>query len=281
MILPVFYVDEFVKRAVLEDVPYADMTTDFLIHPAQKGEAVFLAKEDCVLSGIDVALRTLHLMDPSAETEVIHRDQERLTAGTEIAKVRGSMQALLKGERTALNFMQRMSGIATKTAEAVKLVEGTSASIADTRKTTPTLRAFEKYAVMCGGGRNHRFCLSDAILIKDNHIDAVGSIKKAVEILRGKAGHTVKIEVEVRNKKELIEALEAKADIVMLDNMTCTEMKEAVEITAGRAALEASGNITAQTLRAVAETGVDIISIGALTHTFHSADISMKIKPIS
>ena len=190
----------------------------------------------------------------------------------------GSTLTLLKGERTALNILQHMSGVATATNKCVELVKGTNASVTDTRKTLPGLRALQKYAVTVGGGKNHRFNLSDAAMLKDNHIDAYGSITAAVAALREKIGHTVKIEVEVRTLDELHEALDSNVEIIMLDNMNCDEMREAVEIADGRALLEASGNITSENIRAVAETGVDIISLGALTHSVKCFDISMKIK---
>ena len=190
----------------------------------------------------------------------------------------GKTTLLLKGERTALNLLQHMSGIATATAKAVKLCEGTSASIADTRKTLPSLRALQKYAVTCGGGKNHRFNLSDCAMLKDNHIDAGGGITGAVKKLREKIGHTVKIEVETRNLDEVKEAVKAGADIIMLDNMDCDTMKKAVEIIGGKALTEASGGITDETIPGVAACGVDIISIGALTHSVQAFDISMKMK---
>ncbi len=197
-----------------------------------------------------------------------------------IAEMRGSTAALLKGERTALNLMQHMSGIATETRKCVDLIKGTRATIAETRKTLPGLRPLQKYAVVAGGGVNHRYNLSDAAMLKDNHIDAYGSLTKAVEALRSKVGHMVKIEVETRTLEELEEALAVKADVIMLDNMDCATIKKAVEITAGRAKLEASGNVTHENIREVAETGVDIISLGALTHSVKCFDISMRIDPV-
>ena len=198
--------------------------------------------------------------------------------GDIIAELEGRTRFLLKGERTALNLLQHMSGVATATHQAVKLVEGTRAAITDTRKTLPGLRALQKYAVPVGGGKNHRFNLSDGAMLKDNHIDAAGGIPQAVAAIRNKLGHMVKLEVETRNLEEVRQALEAGADVIMLDNMDCAAMAEAVKLVDGRALLEASGGITADTLRAVAETGVDIISIGALTHSVKAMDISMKIR---
>lgn len=277
MILPAFYYEDIIVRALREDVNYLDVTTDYLIPEDQVSNAVFMAKADGVLCGIDVALRVLSLLDPGAVFDVMKRDGDALERSDIIARVQGKTRALLKGERTALNILQHMSGVATATREAAKEVEGTRAVITDTRKTLPGLRALEKYAVTVGGGRNHRFNLSDAALIKDNHIDAVGSITKAVETLRGKVGHTVRVEVETRCLDEVREAVAARADIIMLDNMDVETMKTAVGIVAGAAPVEASGGLTAGGLRAVAETGVDIISVGALTHSVKAFDISMKI----
>ena len=198
-------------------------------------------------------------------------------AGDKIAVIEGPTRALLKGERTALNLLQHMSGIATQTDRCVQIVKGTKAAITDTRKTMPGLRALQKYAVAIGGGKNHRFNLSDGAMLKDNHIDAAGGITAAVRAVRERLGHMVRLEVETRNLNEVKEAIKAGADVIMLDNMTCEQMREAVKLAAGRVLLEASGGITGENLRAVAETGVDIISIGALTHSVKALDISMKI----
>ncbi|MFT9077594.1 carboxylating nicotinate-nucleotide diphosphorylase [Ethanoligenens sp.] len=270
--------EEIIRRGLKEDINYIDVTTDNLIPEEQESNAVFLAKEDGVLCGLEVALHTLGLLDASVTAEVFKKDGDALQNGEIIARVHGFTRALLKGERTALNLLQHLSGIATATACAVKTVEGTRASVCDTRKTLPGLRVLEKYAVTVGGGKNHRFNLSDAALIKDNHVDAAGGIGKAVSILRARVGHTVKIEVETRDLDELADALSAGADIIMLDNMSLADMKEAVRITAGRVPLEASGGVTQETLRAIAETGVDLISIGALTHSVKALDISMKLR---
>ena len=278
MLLSRFYVDDLIKRAVLEDIPYLDITTDLLIDENSRGSAVFIAKQDGVLCGIGVALRVFELTDDTAIIEKKKNDGDDIRKGELLATVEGSTSALLRGERTALNLLQHMSGVATMTRQAVRLVEGTGCMIADTRKTTPLLRPIEKYAVMTGGGKNHRFCLSDAAMIKDNHVDAVGSICQAVRVLKEKAGHTVKIEVEVRDFEELKQALDAGADIIMLDNMNVQQMREAVTIAGERAKLEASGGITLQSIGEVARCGVDIISLGALTHSCPALDISMKIK---
>lgn len=271
------YIDQIIKTALNEDINFLDITTDYLIEETSVSTADFLAKSDGILCGIDIALRVLKLLDSNIEFEKHKNDGDEIKKGDIIAQVRGNTRSILKGERTALNFVQHLSGVATATHKAVKLVEGTKAVIADTRKTLPGLRVLQKYAVVCGGGKNHRFNLSDAAMIKDNHIDACGGIARAVEKLREKAGHMVKIEVETRNLDEVREALKAGADVIMLDNMDCETMRQAVEIVGSRALVEASGGITDESLREVAETGVDIISIGALTHSVKALDISLKI----
>lgn len=271
------YIDNLIKSALLEDINYLDTTTDYLIPANQQGKANFIAKAEGVLCGIDIALRVFEILQPDYEAEVFVHDGETVKYGDIIATVKCKTRTLLKGERTALNLLQHLSGIATETARCVQLVAGTKASIADTRKTLPNLRPIQKYAVTIGGGRNHRYNLSDAAMLKDNHIDAGGGITNAVAKLKAKLGHMTKIEVEVRDLDELKEAIEAKVDVIMLDNMSPELMAEAVKITDGRALLEASGGITSETIRAVAESGVDIISIGALTHSVKAFDISMKI----
>ena len=277
MMLNQMYVDNLIKTALLEDINYIDVTTDYLIDEDQEGAAQFLAKADGVLCGLDVALRVFELLQPDFKAEVFKKDGDVLKKGDIIAKVYGKTRTILKGERTALNLIQHMSGIATATNEAVKLVEGTKASIVDTRKTLPGMRPLQKYAVTVGGGKNHRYNLSDAAMLKDNHVDAGGGITNAVKKLKSKLGHMTKVELEVRTLDELREALSVDVDVIMLDNMSNEMMAEAVRITDGKAILEASGGITAETLRGVAETGVDIISIGALTHSVKAFDISLKI----
>ena len=277
MMLNKFYVDRLIEAALLEDINYIDAATDLLIEEEQQGSARFIAKADGILCGIDIALRVYELIQPDFKAEVYKRDGDELKQGDIIAEISGCTKTILKGERTALNLIQHMSGVATATNKAVRLVEGTNASIADTRKTLPGLRPIEKYAVTVGGGRNHRYNLSDCAMLKDNHVDAGGGITNAVNKLREKLGHTVKIELEVRNLDELREALSVDVDIIMLDNMSCEDMKKAVQITNGQAKLEASGGITDETIRAVAETGVDIISMGAITHSVKAFDISLKI----
>lgn len=271
-----FYIDDIIKTALLEDINYIDMAADNLLDDSMISTARYIAKASGTLCGIDVALRVFELLG-GFTFKKYKNDGDRLEKGDIIAELTGPTKNLLKGERTSLNLLQHMSGIATMTAEAVEQVKGTAATVTDTRKTLPGLRALQKYAVTCGGGKNHRFNLSDAAMLKDNHIDACGSITKAVSTLRSKIGHTVKIEVETRNLDEVAEALATGCEIIMLDNMDCKTMKKAVEMTNGKALLEASGNITAETIRKVAETGVDIISIGALTHSVKAFDISLKI----
>lgn len=277
MVLPQFYVDDLIKRAVIEDINYVDVTTDYLVDENDRTSAKLIAKDEGILAGIDVALRVFTLLDADTAFEILKHDGDSVVKGDVIARISGKTRVLLKGERTALNLLQHMSGIATMANRCVKLVEGTNAEITDTRKTLPGLRALQKYAVVCGGGKNHRFNLSDGAMLKDNHIDAYGSLTGAVAALRKKIGHMVKIEVETRTLEELDEALSAGVDVIMLDNMDCDTMQEAVRRTNGRALLEASGNITQENIRQVAACGVDIISLGALTHSVKCFDISMRI----
>ena len=255
MLINSIYADNIIKTALLEDINYLDTTTDYLIDEEQEDTAKFLAKSDGVLCGIEIALRVFEILQPTGfEAKVYKKDGDVLKKGDIIAEIHGKTRTILKGERTALNLIQHMSGIATATHNAVEIVKGTNASIADTRKTLPGLRALQKYAVTVGGG-----------------------IANAVAKLKTKLGHMTKIELEVRNLDELRQALEADVDVIMLDNMSPALMKEAVEITNGKALLEASGGITDETLREIAETGVDIISMGALTHSVKAFDISLKI----
>ncbi|MBR1823842.1 MAG: carboxylating nicotinate-nucleotide diphosphorylase [Ruminococcus sp.] len=272
------YIDNIITTALMEDINYIDAAADNLIPPEHRSSAYYVAKDEGVVCGIEVAKRVFDLAGEDVDFKILLSDGTKVKKGDIIAEMEGSTLTLLKGERTALNLLQHMSGIATATNKCVELVKGTKASVTDTRKTLPGLRALQKYSVTVGGGKNHRYNLSDAAMLKDNHIDAYGSITAAVAALREKIGHTVKIEVEVRTLEELQEALDSKVEIIMLDNMNCGEMREAVEITAGRALLEASGNITSENIHEVAETGVDIISLGALTHSVKCFDISMKIR---
>ncbi len=278
MILPQFYIDDLIKNAIAEDINYIDVATDYLLYEGAVSEAYFVAKADGVLCGAEIAMRVFQLLDDQFSYTLYKKDGDEVKSGDLIAEFKGRTVKLLKGERTALNLIQHMSGIATLTNECVKQTEGTRATIADTRKTLPGLRSLQKYAVTCGGGRNHRYNLSDCAMLKDNHIDAKGGITAAVMALREKIGHTVKIEVETRTLAEVEEAVSVGADIIMLDNMDNETMKRAVEIVNGQALLEASGNLTKERIKSVAELGVDILSIGALTHSVTAFDISMKIK---
>lgn len=272
------YIDNIITTALMEDINYVDAAADNLIPEEHRSSAYYVAKDTGVVCGIEVAKRVFDLAGGNVDFRILLPDGSRVQKGDIIAELEGSTLTLLKGERTALNLLQHMSGIATATNRCVELVRGTNASVTDTRKTLPGLRALQKYAVTVGGGKNHRFNLSDCAMLKDNHIDAYGGITPAVAALREKIGHTVKIEVETRTLAEVREAVDVRADIIMLDNMSCAEMAEAVRLVDGAALLEASGNVTDANIREVAETGVDIISLGALTHSVKCFDISMKIR---
>ena len=272
------YIDNIITTALMEDNNYIDAAADNLIPEEHRSSAYYVAKDSGVVCGIEVAKRVFDLAGGDVDFRILIKDGTKVQKGDIIAELEGSTLTLLKGERTALNLLQHMSGIATATNRCVELVKGTNASVTDTRKTLPGLRALQKYAVTVGGGKNHRFNLSDCAMLKDNHIDAYGGITPAVNALREKLGHTVKIEVETRTLEEVAEAKAIGADIIMLDNMTCETMAEAVKLVDGAALLEASGNVTDANIRQIAETGVDIISLGALTHSVKCFDISMKIK---
>ncbi len=269
---------ELIARALAEDIGPGDVTGEATIRPESRSVAVILAKQDLILAGIDVANAVFRHLDPDLQFTAFVKDGDRLRAGTEIAKLSGNTRALLAGERVALNLLQHLSGIATLTSKYVEKVKGLKAEVLDTRKTLPGLRRLEKYAVRTGGGKNHRMGLYDAVLIKDNHIAASGGISKAVESVRKSAHNALKIEVETKTLEEVREALAAKADIIMLDNMHPDMMRSAVRLIAGQALVEASGNVTLESIRAIAECGVDFISSGSLTHSAPAADISMKIK---
>lgn len=271
-------VEQIITLALNEDIGTGDITTLSTIPADKTATGRFVAKEDMIICGIDLAAHIFWRVDPSIELKANFKDGDAVKKGDVIAVVSGNAQNVLTGERTALNFMQRLTGIATRTHASVAEVAGTNAKITDTRKTTPGLRVLEKYAVRVGGGTNHRFNLADGVLIKDNHIAVSGGIQNAVKNARAVIPHTLKIEVEVETKEQLAEALDAGADIIMLDNMSNDLMRECVGIVAGRALVEASGNMGEKSLREVAETGVDIISIGALTHTVKAADISLKFQ---
>lgn len=269
-------IDKLIIDALAEDIGTGDITTMSVVESDRTAKGEYIAKESGILCGIDICARVFAILDPTIKMTKYFSDGDRIEKGDIIARVEGNAISLLSGERTGLNIMQRLSGIATRTAKAVAAVTGSKTQIADTRKTTPGMRILEKYAVRVGGGSNHRFNLADGIMIKDNHIVAAGSITEAVMRARKNAPHTLKIEVEVETIDQLREALEAGADIIMLDNMSNEMMTEAVRIVNGRALTEASGNMGDRNLAAVAATGVDIISIGALTHTVKSLDISLK-----
>ena len=268
----------FIEYALFEDIGSGDVTTEATIPAESTSTAEMLAKQEMVLAGLDVCREVFHYLDPDIQFTPLAKDGDKIKAGTVLVRLSGKTRVLLTGERVALNFLQHLSGIATLTAKYVEQLKGLKAQVLDTRKTLPGLRQIEKYAVRMGGGRNHRFGLFDGILIKDNHIKAAGGITKAVESARRKARHLPKIEVETGNLDDVREALSAKADTIMLDNMPVEIMREAVKLIAGRALVEASGNVTLDTIRAIAETGVDFISVGSLTHSAPAADISMKIK---
>ena len=270
--------DEFLLSALKEDVGTGDITTNSCIPAENRSEAFFIAKEEGIICGIDIAQRVFYLVDERITLIPKMKDGAYVKKGDIIAEVIGPSRGILAGERVALNLMQRLSGTATSTATAVSSVEGTNAKIADTRKSTPGLRVLEKYAVRVGGGHNHRFNLSDGVLIKDNHIAAAGGIADAVKAARAAVPHVMKIEVETETLDEVQQALDAGADIIMLDNMSTELMAQSVALIAGKALTEASGNMGEKDLFEVAETGVDYISIGALTHSVKSLDISMKFK---
>lgn len=267
---------DLIKRAIEEDVGHGDLTTNLLVPETNESKALYIAKGNFVLAGVPFAEEVFRILDPDVSFNIFYNEGAKVSKGDVLAEVEGKTRALFAGERTSLNILQRLSGIATFASQFVDAVRGTKARILDTRKTTPCQRFMEKYAVRVGGGTNHRFGLYDGILIKDNHIEEVGSITDA--ITRAKSGHHLaRIEVEVENLKELQEAIEAGADIVMLDNMSVVDMAEAVAHARGRVTIEASGNISIANVKEVAETGVDLISVGALTHSATAADISMKI----
>ncbi|RCX07811.1 nicotinate-nucleotide pyrophosphorylase [carboxylating] [Anaerobacterium chartisolvens] len=270
------YIDRLIMTALKEDMPMGDITTDSLIASSAVSKAQLIAKENGIIAGLDVAKRTFAFLDEDISIALSFKDGDFVKAGQIIAVIEGNTRAILKAERTALNFLQRLSGIATKTGEFCEKIKDLPAIVVDTRKTTCGLRVLEKYAVRAGGGQNHRFCLSDGVLIKDNHIRAAGGIKKAVETARGHIPHTIKIEVETETIAQVNEALEARADIIMLDNMDYETMREAVRHINKRALVEASGNVSLDTIYDIAALGVDIISVGALTHTVKALDISLR-----
>lgn len=273
--------DELILGALKEDISSEDVTTNAVMREYRKGAVELIAKQDGVLAGIEVFKRVFTLLDPSTEFEIDVKDGEEVFNGQRLGAVIGDIRVLLSGERTALNYLQRMSGIATYTHETAKLLEGSKIKLLDTRKTTPNMRIFEKYAVRAGGGSNHRYNLSDGVLLKDNHIGAAGSVTDAVRMAKEYAPFVRKIEVEAENIDMVREAVEAGADIIMLDNMTHEEMKEAIAVIDGRAETECSGNVTKEKVAALVDLGVDYISSGALTHSAPILDLSLKnLRPI-
>ncbi|ORJ57564.1 carboxylating nicotinate-nucleotide diphosphorylase [Geothermobacter hydrogeniphilus] len=270
-----FEVERIVRQALQEDIGLGDITTQATVEPGTRAHAELVAKEDFILSGVNVARRVFHQLDDEIAFEALTVDGQKVRRGEVIAWIKGEAAALLQGERVALNLLQRMSGIATMTRRFVDAVAGTRATIVDTRKTTPGLRVLEKYSVRQGGGHNHRTSLYDGVLIKENHIAAAGGIAVAVERARARVSHVLKIEIETRDLDEVSQALEAGAEVILLDNMSPDELRRAVELVAGRALTEASGGVNLDTVADIAATGVDLISVGALTHSYRSVDISM------
>lgn len=269
-------VDHLIEEALREDISSEDVTTNSVMKEAVQGEVELLCKQDGIVAGLDVFERVFYLLDANTNVEFFCKDGEEVKNGQLMAKVTGDIRVLLSGERVALNYLQRMSGIATYTKSVAKLLEGTKTKLLDTRKTTPNMRIFEKYAVRVGGGYNHRYNLSDGVLLKDNHIGAAGSVTKAVQMAKEYAPFVRKIEVEVENLEMVKEAVEAGADIIMLDNMSPEDMKRAIELIDGRAETECSGNVTKENIGNVTAVGVDYISSGALTHSAPILDISLK-----
>lgn len=268
--------DHLILEALKEDISSEDVSTNAVMRDAVQGEVDLICKQEGVLAGLEVFRRVFELLDPGTVTEFFCKDGDKVSSGQLLGKVRGDIRILLSGERVALNYLQRMSGIATYTHSVAELLKDSRTKLLDTRKTTPNMRIFEKYAVRVGGGHNHRYNLSDGVLLKDNHIGAAGGVARAVRMAREYAPFVRKIEVEVENLEMVREAVEAGADIIMLDNMSSDEMREAVRIIGGRAETECSGNVTRDNIAELAELGVDYISSGALTHSAPILDISMK-----
>lgn len=275
-ITQILQMDHLILEALKEDISSEDVSTNAVMREAVNGEVELICKQDGIVAGLDVFGRVFRLLDEGTETEFYCKDGDKVTKGQLMGKVTGDIRALLSGERVALNYLQRMSGIATYTHSVAILLEETGTKLLDTRKTTPNMRIFEKYAVRVGGGYNHRYNLSDGVLLKDNHIGAAGSVAKAVEMAREYAPFVRKIEVEVENMEMVREAVSAGADIIMLDNMSVEEMREAVSFINGRAETECSGNVTKENIERLVSIGVDYISSGALTHSAPILDISLK-----
>lgn len=273
--------DEYILHALREDITSEDVSTNAVMPDKKQGTAQLICKADGVICGLEVFERTFQLLDDTFRFETDVKDGDSVKKGQLLGTLFGDIRALLSGERTALNYLQRMSGIATITSEYAKELVGTKTTLLDTRKTTPNMRPFEKYAVTVGGGRNHRYNLSDGVLLKDNHIGAAGSVKKAIEMAKAYAPFVRKIEIETETIEQVKEALEAGADIIMLDNMDNDTMKKCVELIGGKAETECSGNVTKERLREIAAIGVDYVSSGALTHSAPVLDVSLKnLKPI-
>ena len=268
--------DELILQALREDITSEDITTNSVMPHYQKGEVDLICKQDGVIAGLGVFKRVFELLDENTEVSFFCEDGDTVKKGEKIGLVRGDIRVLLSAERTALNYLQRMSGIATYTRQIADLLKGTKTKLLDTRKTTPNMRVFEKYAVKAGGGHNHRYNLSDGILLKDNHIGAAGGVKEAISMAKEYASFVRKIEIEVENLDMLKEALEAGADIIMLDNMSVEDMKKAVELCRGKAETECSGNVTRENVARLVDIGVDYISSGALTHSSPILDLSLK-----
>ena len=268
--------DQLIRMALQEDITSEDVSTNAVMPTATKGTVELIAKEDGVIAGLDIYARVFTILDEKTEIDFHCKDGDEVKKGELMATVTGDIRVLLSGERVALNYLQRMSGIATYTRQVAKLLEGSKVTLLDTRKTTPNCRVFEKYAVRVGGGCNHRYNLSDGVLLKDNHIGAAGSVTKAIQMAKAYAPFVRKIEIEVETLEQVKEAGEAGADIIMLDNMTPEVMKQAVELIDGRAQTECSGNITKENIQKIREIGVDFVSSGALTHSAPILDISMK-----
>lgn len=269
-------VDPFILSALKEDITSEDVSTNSVMPHPQMGEVDLICKQDGIICGLQVFERTFTLIDDKTTVEFFVEDGDKVTAGQLMAKVHGDIRTLLCGERTALNYLQRMSGIATYTSEVAALLEGTGIKLLDTRKTTPNNRIFEKYSVRVGGGNNHRYNLSDGVLLKDNHIGAAGGVKEAIASAKAYAPFVRKIEVEVETFEMVKEAVEARADIIMLDNMTTEQLKEAIDYIDGRAEIEVSGNVTKENIERLKGLGVDYVSSGALTHSAPILDISLK-----
>ena len=268
--------DELIRLALKEDISNEDVSTNAVIKEYKKGTVQLICKQNGVICGLEVFARTFKILDPATEIKFYAKDGDKVDKSRHIADLTGDIRVLLQGERTALNYLQRMSGIATYTAQVAELLNGSKTKLLDTRKTTPNMRLFEKYAVRCGGGNNHRYNLSDGVMLKDNHIGAAGGITAAVKAAKEYSSFVRKIEVEVETLEQCREALQAGADIIMLDNMSVEDMKKAVEMIDGKALTECSGNVTKENITAIISTGVDFVSSGALTHSAPILDLSLK-----